>query len=356
MSPSGTTMIEIDGSRYSGSGTILRQAVAFGALSGTPVRVFNIRAARPKPGLRPQHVRVVEAIRDLVAGSAEGVRVGSPEVIFRPGPLRPGGGAHAWDVGSAGSTTLLALAALPLLAFAAEPVEAELRGGMFQDFAPSFFHLQHVILPLLRQMGLEAEASMGRPGYVPRGGGILRLAVRPAPGGLRAPALEPPRRAARVWGLALASHLKERQVGERMAEAARRSLAAAGIEARIEILEDSTAPQAGAALALFADRRGGARLGADGAGARGRPAEAIGRRVAALLLEDLRSGGWLDRYAGDQILPFAALASGETRFRAPAITEHMQSGAWLAREFLGAEVRFDGNEVRVAGSGFSPRV
>ena len=78
-------MVEIDGSRYSGSGTIVRQAVVLAALTGRAVHIVNARMGRPKAGLRPQHVRVVEAIRQLVNGQAEGVHEGSQELLFTPG-------------------------------------------------------------------------------------------------------------------------------------------------------------------------------------------------------------------------------------------------------------------------------
>jgi RNA 3'-terminal phosphate cyclase len=115
-----------------------------------------------------------------------------------------------------------------------------------------------------------------------------------------------------------------------MAEAARGVLATAGYQAEIEAQEDTRALQPGAALALFADLAGGTRLGADQAGAPRRRAEAIGQSVAQQLVEDLRTGATLDRYAADQLIPFAALAVGESRFRIPQRTEHMESNAWLA--------------------------
>ena len=90
-------MIEIDGSQYSGSGTIVRQAVAFSALTGQPVPIVHARTRRPKPGLRHQHIRVVQAIGELVHGTAEGLSPGSQEIIFRPGTLRTGG-RYLWDI------------------------------------------------------------------------------------------------------------------------------------------------------------------------------------------------------------------------------------------------------------------
>ena len=44
-------MIELDGSKHSGSGTLVRFGVALAALTGQALRVVNARANRPKPGL-----------------------------------------------------------------------------------------------------------------------------------------------------------------------------------------------------------------------------------------------------------------------------------------------------------------
>src|SRR6516225_9169713 len=82
-------MIDIDGSAHSGSGTIVRHAVAYAALTGQPVRVRNARARRQHAGLRPQHLRAIQAIRDLVGGSLDGAEVGSRSFEFRPGNTEP---------------------------------------------------------------------------------------------------------------------------------------------------------------------------------------------------------------------------------------------------------------------------
>jgi uncharacterized protein with PIN domain len=182
-------MIDIDGSQHSGSGTIVRQSIAFSALTGQAIHIRNARIRRDKPGLRRQHVRVVQAIAELVNGTAEGLQEGSCELMFRPG--RPTGGRrYHWDIGSAGSTTMLALAVLPVLAFACQPTSVQIRGGLFQDFAPSFFHLQYVMLPLFKRMGIEADMRMDRPGYAPRGEGDISLHVTPVAHSLRHQVLE----------------------------------------------------------------------------------------------------------------------------------------------------------------------
>jgi len=346
-------MLTIDGSRFSGSGTIVRQAVAFSALTGRSIRVVNARAKREKPGLRPQHLRVIEAVAELVNAGTEGLVQGAQEFTFRPGSLKTGRRYH-WDIGSAGSTAMLALGILPVLAFAGAEVTVELRGGLFQDFAPSAFHLQQVVLPILCQMGFHAAMEVVRPGYVPRGEGILHLTVKPLTGTLQGIIREEVGPVTRLWGIALSSHLEERHVSRRMADTARDELAKAGYQAEIEIRNDTASLQRGAALALFAERGQTVRLGADQAGALRRSAESIGKHVAKQLLDDLVTGATLDRFAADQIIPFAALATGESRFHIPTVTDHVLTSAWLAEEFLDAHIDIDGQRLTINGAGFRP--
>ena len=347
-------VLEIDGSRYSGSGTIVRQAVAFSALTGKAIRIVNARVKRPKPGLRRQHMQAVESIRQLVNGTCDGLAQGSREIVFRPG--KPTSEQRfTWDIGSAGSTTALALALLPVLAFGPAPVSVELRGGLFQDFAPSFYHLEHVLLPPLNRMGFVATMRMERPGYVPTGQGIWHLTATPATSTCQPLILDEAGVVKKIWGIALSSRLKEQSVSDRMAEAAKRTLGAAGYQASFQVLYDDSALQAGAGLAAFADLSSGARIGSDRAGALGRRSETIGKYVARQLLEDLKTGATLDRFTSDQIIPLASLAAGESRFRIPRLSEHIQSNAWLSREFLGAEVKIAGQDVSVRGVGFRAR-
>jgi RNA 3'-terminal phosphate cyclase (ATP) len=96
-------------------------------------------------------------------------------------------------------------------------------------------------------------------------------------------------------------------------------------------------------------------MGADRAGAPGRRSETIGKFVARRLLDDLKTGATLDRHASDQIIPLAALAAGESRFLIPRVSEHVESNAWLSREFLGAQVTAEEHELVVKGIGFRAR-
>lgn len=347
------TMIELDGRLQSGSGTIVRLAVALAALTGSGLHVRNARARRPKPGLRAQHLAAVRACAELCDARSEGLALGTREFSFLPGS-RIRGGHFEWDIGTAGSTTMLALGVMPLACLADAPVTARITGGVFQDFAPSPHYLQHVLLPTLARMGMSAELRVVRAGYLPRGAGVIELRAAPVPGALAPLELREPGEVHRVSGIAFASHLRERRVSERMAAACERRLAAAGLDCRITRVDDTAALHPGASLAAWAESSTGCLFGADRAGAPRRSSEAIGRTVSRHLLEDLRSGATSDRHLADQLVLFAALASGTTRYRAPARTDHLLTNLWLVRQF-GVRARLKQHQVEIEGLALQPQ-
>jgi RNA 3'-terminal phosphate cyclase (ATP) len=344
-------MMTIDGSQHSGSGTIVRYAVALAALLRTPIRVVNAREHRAQPGLRPQHVASVRACAELCGGSTDGVQVGSREFTFMPG-AQIVGGDFEWNIGTAGSTTMLALSLLPIACFASAPVRARTVGGVFQDFAPSPHHLQHVLAAMLRRLGAEIDVTVVRPGYVPGGSGVIEFAVTPSAGGLTAIVLPAPGTVQTVSGIALCSHLRGRRVADRMAAACQGVLEAAGVSGEIERVVDEDATQAGANLTIWAESSSGCRFGADCAGKLGRTSEAIGEFVAATFLEDVASGATVDRHLADQLVLFAALAHGRSTYVVPDVTDHVSSNIWLVGQF-GANASIDGKTVAIEGIGLA---
>lgn len=163
-------------------------------------------------------------------------------------------------------------------------------------------------------------------------------------------------RITRIEGMALSSHLKNRRVSERMADECRRILRSGGFSASINSIDDTTAPQAGAALALFAYTDSESIIGADRAGAPHRTSEEIGRYVAQSLMEDITTGATADRFLADQLIFFAALAQGTSRYRIPRITEHVQTNLWLVDSILGAKTKIaEDLMVEIEGVGYCRR-
>lgn len=340
-------MITIDGAQKSGSGTIIRYAVALAALLGQPVRIINARQRRREPGLRQQHVTSVRACAELCGAKVHGAQVGSRMCEFVPGSHIPGG-RFEWDIGTAGSATMLALSVLPVACFAAAPVRARITGGLFQDFAPSPFHMHHVLAPIVRSMGAAVSLEVTRPGYVPGGGGIIEMNVVPHRQGLDALILDTPGHVSAVRGIALCSHLAERRVSERMASVCEEQIRGAGMACTIDRIDDVTAVHAGACLAIWGNGSGGSRFGADRAGKFGRPSEEIGRFVATTFLEDVRSGATVDRHLADQLVLFCALARGTSSYVVPRHSPHLESNLWLVAQF-GARATVEARRVEIQG-------
>ena len=88
------------------------------------------------------------------------------------------------------------------------------------------------------------------------------------------------------------------------------------------------------------------------AGAPGRPSEAIGRRVAEMMLEDMESGATVDRHLADQLIVFAALAEGESAWVVPQVTDHVETSLWLVETLLGAKAHLRGRHLRIEGIGY----
>ena len=346
-------VIEIDGSAHSGSGTILRYAAALATLVGEPLSVRRIRAKRDKPGLRPQHVLALKACCALSGGRLEGAEVGSQQVRYFPGQGIEGG-IHQWDIGTAGSCTMVAFTLIPLALFAKKPSRFSITGGLFQDNAPSGFHMREVLLPLVRRMGGAVRLEILRPGYVPKGEGALRVEVEPIQRPLEPLRMTEQGEVKTIRGISLSSHLEQQRVSERMGRRCRELLGRRGYDAEVQILHDSTASQRGAALLLWAETDTGCVLGADQAGKPGRRSEAIAEFVVNSLLGDLETGATCDQHLADQLILFAALARGVTEYRIPTRTEHVESNLWLVGEILGATSVLSDGHLRIEGVGLVP--
>ena len=170
-------LIDIDGSYGEGGGQILRSALALSAVLKRPLRVHHIRAGRKNPGLQPQHLKAVEALSRVTGGWTDGLKIGSETVTFVPRNIRPGN--YRFEVGTAGSVTLLLQALLLPLCLSEEDSRLTLVGGTHVPWSPSSHYLLEVLFPTLRFMGIPIESRIERWGWYPKGGGIFHVDVKP---------------------------------------------------------------------------------------------------------------------------------------------------------------------------------
>jgi RNA 3'-phosphate cyclase len=326
-------LFEIDGSQKSGSGTILRLAVALAAATRESLHIYNIRQNRPQRGLKPQHLEAVLTAAKLCNAEVKGATLGSKELWFKPRKVN--GGNFEAEIRTAGAIPVLLTAVLPICALAKEPVRLHvMKGGTDVSHSPTINYLKNVFLPTLRQMGLEAVIRVHKYGYYPKGMGEVTMTVKPLE------SLQPIRlnefgRLKSVKGISVCTFLADRKVAERQANAAHRYLSEKGYTAQIQVVNDESNPfQKGSSITLWAETDTGAIIGADAIGELKKTSETVGRAAAEKLITELSVMPTVDVHMADMLIPYMALAEDTSSLLTREVSDHAETNVWLAKKML----------------------
>jgi RNA 3'-terminal phosphate cyclase (ATP) len=322
-------MIEIDGSHGEGGGQIIRTSLTLSAITQKPVRITNIRANRPNPGLAAQHLTACKAVRNVCRGTLSGAELGSPELVFEPGPIV--GGRYEFDIGTAGSVTLVAQTLMPIHFKASKASSLRITGGTHVMKSPGYDYFEQVFLPAIARFGAKANARMLRPGYYPRGGGIIE--VETGPSGFRGNSSWESdgevRAIIRLSGLPESIAIREKKIFVQ------------NNISRVFIRQDE-ADSVGNAVTAWAGLRGSYCLGE-----KGKRAEVVGQEAYDALMRELAGGADVDLHLADQLLVYSALAQGETRYLTSAISGHLRTNAEIIRKFVERKIGIEENEIRI---------
>ncbi len=335
-------VIRIDGSYGEGGGQILRTSLALSCVSGRPVEILNIRCARKKPGLQPQHLTAVKAAAAISRAHVEGDTLGSTEIQFLPGAAR--GGDYLFDVsetkGSAGSTSLVLQTILLPLCFADRPANVVIQGGTHVPWSPTFHYLKKVFLPVLTRMDVSADVLIEKWGWYPAGGGKIELRIGPKKE-LLPVTLTERGNLVKVTGVSAVANLP-RDIAVRQRNRAERMLSQKGIDAEIEIVS-APSPGKGTLLFLLAEFSN-VSAGFDALGAIGKRAEEVADEAVLALSEYIESEGALDPHLADQVISYLALADGTSEFTTSRITQHLLTNIWVVKQFTDVFISVHGNE------------
>ncbi len=336
-------MIHIDGSHGEGGGQVLRTSVSMAAVTGQPVRISNIRSKRKNPGLAPSHMTAIEAVAKLADADVDGLYPGSREVTFEPRDVV--GGSYEFDVGTAGSISLVLQSCLVPAVISKSRVMLTIKGGTDVNWSPPVDYMTMVHLPVLSRFGAACELEARARGFYPEGGGEVSLTMTPVPG-LSGIQLTPPGRVVEIEGVCYVQNLPA-DVARRMEQAAAKTLCE---HHKVSIRLDVTrGPSTGAGIVLAAICEN-AVLGASALGARHVRAETLGENCVLDLLETMETGASVDEHMLDQILPYMALARGRSEVLAEEMTMHARTNMWVIEQFLGPRfaVEKEGKLTRVS--------
>ncbi len=319
-------MIEIDGTE--GGGQVIRTALALSAVTGRAFRAQNIRAKRPEPGLKAQHITAVCALEKLTGAKAK-AEPGGDTLEFIPG--RPVPQTLSIDIGTAGSITLLMQALLLPCCLAEGKTRLRVRGGTDVKWSMPADYFLNIVLAHYAHLADFRVNGLLR-GFYPKGQGFLDITIRPR-GRPKPVILEKKAVFSKISGVSCASaELRSAEVAERQAKAAKKKLSSLDVPVRVELRYEQTACP-GTAITLWTDN---AMFGGDALGEPRKRSEAVGAEAAAELLLALLSDGAVDAHLADNLLPLLAVSGGTVRV--PQVTQHISSAIYVCQKF-GA--RFD---------------
>ncbi len=331
-------MLELDGSFGEGGGQILRTSLALSLLTGRAFHLYNVRAGRKKPGLQPQHLMSVRAAATIGQAQTHGASLHSSDLVFEPGEVQ--GGKYRFDVGTAGATGLvLHTLYLPLALRGTTPSELTLIGGTHVSTSPCFHFLDTTWRRYMELCGLRVSLRMNRPGFYPRGGGVVEVFIQPCPQ-LHGVQLGT-RSVVKAGGFSAVAGLDE-SIARRQARRAVFRLQQYGLKAQLR--EETWQGGPGTVLAVELNTTPVPTL-FFALGARGKPAERVADEAVDQVISYLDAGDALvDAHSGDQLVLPLALAEGPSEYRVAEVTRHLTTNIAVIRRFLERNIACEGEE------------
>jgi RNA 3'-terminal phosphate cyclase (ATP) len=319
--------ITIDGSMGEGGGQVLRSSVALAICFRKPIKMYNIRANRKRPGLMRQHLTAVNAAAEICHARVLGAELNSQHIEFLPGEVE--GGEYYFPIGTAGSTTLVLQTILPPLLFASASSKVTIEGGTHNPLAPPFDFLQHSYLPLLERMGARIKSTLVRPGFFPVGEGRIELEIAPVKE-LKPVSLlergEVLNKEARILLSQLPQH-----IGDREARIIQQRLDWPA--SKIAILHIDTARSPGNAISVLITCKNITAVFAS-IGQQGIRAETVANSVVDEVQYYLSNDAPVDKHLADQLLLPIALADGG-EFVTTTPTQHTLTNIAVIEKFTG---------------------
>ena len=330
-------MITIDGSSGEGGGQVLRTTLALSVLTRQAVHITNIRAGRKKPGLRPQHLKSVDAAAAISKAEVEGAVLNSNQVLFKPKEIRSG--RYKFDIGTAGSTSLVFQTIYLPLAQSSSASSIIVTGGTHVLWSPCFHYLQLQWLKYLREMGFDILLILDQAGFYPQGNGRISTVVR------RTATIHPLNilhrgKLVRISGISAVANLGI-DIAKRQKKRALKRLinGAYNIDPSMIKIKLNRMPSRtkGTFIILLAEFEN-CQACYFSLGKKGKPAEQVAEEAVDQLESFIETNATVDQYLADQILLPMSVAKGNSEFITNQVTQHLTTNAQIIMNFLPCEI------------------
>ncbi|MCF6147859.1 MAG: RNA 3'-phosphate cyclase [Candidatus Kuenenia sp.] len=326
-------LIKIDGSLGEGGGQILRTSLSLSAITKKPFEIYNIRASRKTPGLSHQHLQAVNATALICNAEVAGNTLRSVTLKFYPDRIQHG--TYTFNIGTAGSISLVLQTIFYPLSFTKSPSTLTIAGGTHVTHSPCTDYLERQWLFFLRKIGYDAEIKTIRAGFYPRGGGEVAMKINPSRA-QQTIQIEERGRLLRIRGISMVSNL-DINIAKRQQIQTLKLFSELKVPHEISLLE---MPAIGKGTMLFLiGEFEHSQCCYFSLGEIGKRAETVAEEACNKLKTFLKTKGTFDEYLADQIIIPLALANKKTEFTTPIITQHLLTNIQIIKQFLPIDVK-----------------
>ena len=329
--------LEIDGSFGEGGGSILRVGAGFSVLFERPIRIKNIRANRPTPGLRQQHLVGLKTLSELTQSILSDCKVGSTEITLHPKKNIKSN--IQVKIGTAGSIGLLLqpiqIASLGLSA----PYKIEIKilgGGSYGKWAPGLNYLREVPYQIFKKVGLNIGIEVQKHGFYPKGGAIVKCTIKSSKNKIAPILLTELGNVKLVQGeIIITNQLKGKNIGARIKKTVQEHLKK-NLKVDIEInYKHVNSLSPGVGLLLWAHSDTGAIISTGTLiGEKKISAENLGKIAANSMINYIKNKIPVDNYLSDQLIPIMGYANEPSKIKVQKITNHTKTNLKLTKLFV----------------------
>jgi len=332
--------LEIDGSLGEGGGAILRLSAAYSFLFKKPITIKNIRANRPNPGLRLQHLLGLKTLADLTNSKLSNCNVGTEEITFIPNIKNEIKSNISLNINTAASIGLLLQPIqIACLGFKKpEKIEIKIRGGgTFGKWAPGLNYLKAVTYKIFEASGVKFKIDILKHGFYPKGGAQVNCYIYPPLKTLNPINLTELGNVQRINGdIIITNQLRRNRdnIGTRIRKTIQQRLKRdLNVETDIKFTwVDSISPGVGVTLWAQSDTGGIISTGTI-LGDKRTSSEKLGNISAQKIISSIQNEIPIDNYLSDQLIPLMAYIEEKSCIKVSEITNHTRTNLELTKRF-----------------------
>ncbi len=333
--------MEIDGSFGEGGGSIIRLSAGYSILFNQPIKIYNIRANRSKPGLRLQHLLGLKTLAQITNSNLSNCDIGTNEIILYPNNRNIKEKLEVNIKTAASLGLLLQPIQIACLGFQ-NPITLEVilnGGGTLGKWAPGLDYLKNVTYQIFNKANYEINIDIKKYGFYPKGGAKTTCYITIPQKELNPIILTELGNINLINGnLVCSEKLKNARVLERIRNSIENEITRElNIDTKLS-LKYVNSLSIGVGVCLWANSDNRAILSSGTIlGEKNISSEELGNNAAKKIIQYIKNKVPVDNFLSDQLLPVMGFIKKPSRIKVLEITNHTRTNLELIKLFTHRE-------------------